>query len=136
MSSPLNMRRTAYTRAMRLASAAAALAALAAVPGSEAFAAPISSQGLQLATASGAFCKAGRPLSIIKRARTSAAVGGMTMELLGKRYWLWNVSEWALDKFIALTQVSATLCRGTAACHASVGFGDDGRESPRCRREG
>ena len=41
-------------------------------------------------------------------ARTTYArrVGDMKMELLGKRYWLWNVSEWALDKFIALTQVT------------------------------
>lgn len=101
----LDMRRTASTRSMRLAAAAAAVAALAAVPGSEAFAAPVSSHGLRLATTSGAFCKAGQPLSYIKRARTSAAAGDMRMELLGKRYWLWNVSEWALDKFIALTQV-------------------------------
>lgn len=84
--------------------AAAAAVALAALSGSEAFSAPMSSHGLQLATGSGAFCKPGQPLTYMKRAR-SAAVGDMKMELLGKRYWLWNVSEWALDKFIALTQV-------------------------------
>lgn len=88
--------------------AAAAAVALAALPSSEAFSAPMSLHGLQLATGSGAFCKPGQPLTYMKRAR-SAAVGDMKMELLGKRYWLWNVSEWALDKFIALTQVAGAL---------------------------
>ena len=90
------------------AAAAATMAAFTAVPGSEAFSAPVSVRGLRLATDSGAFCKAGQPLTYMKRAR-HAAVGDMKMELLGKRYWLWNVSEWALDKFIALTQVTGTV---------------------------
>jgi len=81
----------------------AMFASLAALPGSAAFSSSLPSHMLQLRT--GAFCKGPPPLNFLKRRVNTEGVAGFKMELLGKRYWMWNVSEWAFDKFIALTQV-------------------------------
>ena len=81
----------------------ASLAAMVALPGSAAFSSSLPSHVLQLRT--GAFCKGPPPLNFLKRRVNTEGVAGFKMELLGKRYWMWNVSEWAFDKFIALTQV-------------------------------
>ena len=96
--SKLNMRRTNMMLAMF-----ATLATMAALPGSAAFSSSLPSHMLQLRT--GAFCKGPPPLNFLKRRVNTEGVAGFKMELLGKRYWMWNVSEWAFDKFIALTQV-------------------------------
>lgn len=85
--------------------AAAAVAAVATLPGGAAFTTSVPSQRMQMMTNSGAFCKSAKPLNYVKNARRQEAVAGLKMELIGKRYWMWNVSEWAFDKFIALTQV-------------------------------
>lgn len=88
-----------------MVAAVTAVAAVAMLPGGSAFTTSMPSQRLQLRTNSGAFCKSAKSLNYVKNARRLEAVTGLKMEMLGKRYWMWNVSEWAFDKFIALTQV-------------------------------
>jgi len=83
---------------------AAALAALAALPEAAAFTAPTHS--LALKTSAGAFCARSQPVSGMgRRAERRQSATALKMELLGKRYWMWNASEWMFDKFVALTQV-------------------------------
>lgn len=48
-------------------------------------------------------------ISNMRRVKREPAVTALKMELLGKRFWLWNASEWAFDKFVALTQVRLSL---------------------------
>jgi len=89
------------------ATAAAAVLAIAALPGGTAFMQPVSSHGLRLNLASGAFCKGvSQPVSAMRRRSVrSNALASLSMELVGKRYWLWNTSEWLYDRLVALTQV-------------------------------
>lgn len=82
----------------------AALAALAAIPEAAAFTAPAHS--LALKTSAGAFIARSQPVSGLgRRAERRQSATALKMELLGKRYWMWNASEWMFDKFVALTQV-------------------------------
>jgi hypothetical protein len=84
---------------------AAAFAALVALPESAAFTAPAHS--LALKTSQGAFCARSQPIGgmgVSRRAERRESVTALKMELLGKRYWMWNASEWMFDKFVALTQ--------------------------------
>lgn len=95
--------------------AAAALAAIA-LPGGAAFMTPSHSMQLRGAcTQPGAFCKAPPVISSMKRVRKAPAVAALKMELIGKRFWLWNASEWMFDKFVALTQVVVFTLYGVIA---------------------
>ena len=85
--------------------ALATLLAMAALPTSTGFMAPPSASSLQLQVANGAFCKASMPVAGMMQRKQKAAIMGLKMELVGKRYWLWNLSEWCFDRIIALAQV-------------------------------
>jgi hypothetical protein len=67
------------------------------------------SQRLTLRTP-GAFCSKGpEPRTYSKRRVSSDGIAGFKMELLGKRYWMWNASEWLFDKFVELVQLVSLL---------------------------
>ena len=85
------------------------LVGMSALPGCTAFSKTLTSQGLTLRTP-GAFCSKGpEPRTYSKRRVSREGIAGLKMELLGKRYWMWNASEWLFDKFVELVQLVSLL---------------------------
>mmetsp|Transcript_44353 Transcript_44353/g.65031 ORF Transcript_44353/g.65031 Transcript_44353/m.65031 type:complete len:312 (-) Transcript_44353:364-1299(-) len=97
------------------AAVALALAMIATLPGCAAFMTPSHSMHLLGRTQPGSFCKTPSVISSMRRVKREPAVTALKMELLGKRFWLWNASEWAFDKFVALTQVVVFTLYGVIA---------------------
>ena len=87
-----------------------ALVGMSALPGCTAFLPFFQSQGLTLSRTPGAFCsKCPEPCTYLKRRVSREGIAGFKMELLGKRYWMWNASEWLFDKFVELVQMVSLL---------------------------
>ena len=106
----MTMQRTVVATVALAAAAISEVAAFSAAPHS-----------LRLASANGAFtAKNSPPLSSMKRTQRKSAAVNLSMELLGKRYWMWNASEWMFDKFVALTQVCTFVARKNESLFRTV----------------
>lgn len=55
------------------------------------------------------------PVAGMMQRKQKAAIMGLKMELVGKRYWLWNLSEWCFDRIIALAQMVTFTAYGVLA---------------------